>query len=394
MKVTVRSALTNEILAYMHVKPEDTIEHLQDEAAYLHGLEKGRHCMKLLLPDENSGGTKNWDVKTATVAQVGWSNESDVLAVIQTVEEISVTLKHEQLSSSHCTCACCRPSVGLWEFRKMRPKVERICELSGCSSCAVDRTIYDEESWSTVRFNGVPADANVAETATQELLAKGYTPMLFNDFSKRTISLQAGPFRRMQDLDGEGPRGFVDLARLFQQIESEFDVVLAWDNYIPHPSSKRKPWKIVIAGEAKGVPAAAKVLRQLESRYWHEMTHPGQVCEEFAPPAPLWGSPCLTSWLSEQQLRHIQNNWHIRVYPPVDVLLKPTMVLVGGADGVRHAKAYVERQWQTLCQHEKLCQKLGRDAVERWGIDDRPDDFWGEEEPEDASLEAYMYKRR
>eukprot|EP00746_Dinoflagellata_sp_MGD_P163460 gnl/MRDRNA2_/MRDRNA2_91508_c0_seq1.p1 gnl/MRDRNA2_/MRDRNA2_91508_c0~~gnl/MRDRNA2_/MRDRNA2_91508_c0_seq1.p1 ORF type:complete len:381 (+),score=70.51 gnl/MRDRNA2_/MRDRNA2_91508_c0_seq1:59-1201(+) len=380
MEVTVRSALTNEILVHLHAKPEDTIEHLQDEAAHLHGLETGRYGMKFLLPDEHSH--MNVDVKTATIEQVGWSDESDVLAVIHTLEEVSVTLEQQETYFS-------RPPAGLWEFQKMRPKVERICKRSGCSSCAVERLIFDEACWSTIHFSGVPADAKIAEAATRELLAKGYTPMLYNAFSKRTISLQAEPFRH---LGGAFVDGYI--YDVFPQIESQFNVVLNCGSF--HSLHKKPPetWKITIAGEADGISAAADVLRQLESRYWHEITHPGQVSEELASPAALRCSPCLTAWLSDQQLRHIKNNWNVRVYPPVDCLLKRTMVFVGSADDVCRAKAYVEREWQTLCQHERLCQRLGRDAVERWGIDDRPEDFWGEEEPEEDWMQGYLYKRR
>jgi len=96
---------------------------------------------------------------------------------------------------------------------------------------------------------------------------------------------------------------------------------------------------------------------------------------------------------SEQQLRHIQNNWSIVAYPPLDGL-NPNFVLVGKADKVRYAKAYIEKICLNLCQHAQLCQRLGKDAVERWGVDDRSNDFWGEEEPEDAWMELYMYRRR
>merc|ERR1739847_71248 len=109
--------------------------------------------------------------------------------------------------------------------------VQRICEVSGCSSCAVDRTIHDEACWSKICFTGVPAETSVAEAATKELIAKGYTPMLYDGFSKRTICLNAEPFQRLQ--------GWPEL---FRRIYSELEVVLAY-NAMPNSQSKSTTWK-------------------------------------------------------------------------------------------------------------------------------------------------------
>lgn len=195
-------------------------------------------------------------------------------------------------------------------------------------------------------------------------------------------------------------------SRWIDSIEAEFDVViilLYWTRKLP-------VWRMMIAGEAEAVLAAADVLKQLDTRCCSELTHPGQVSEEYIPPALLCRSPCLalTTWLSESQQRHTEKNWNVRLYPefthqPQTIWgtacsqwrrSQPKIVVVGKPDGVRRAKAHLERQLQILCQHELQCQQYGRDAVERFGIGGGSDDFWGEVEVEEDWMKPYLYKNR
>lgn len=403
MQITVQSALTNEILACLHVQPDDTIEHLQHEAARLAGLEKGRHFIQLVLPKQRIRRirqriTKDRDVKTTTVEQVGWSDESNVFAVIQAEAEISVTLKRGELEVRNHR---------LHRFEVMHDKVQRICELSGCSRCVVDRE--RDYEWSTVRFSGVPADADAAKTATEKLLSQGCLPMLYKAFFKQTYLLQ-GEFAFTSRYDD---RHFLDHYMADSWIESIEAVFHVEIDYIPWTGKgKYKPGRM-IAGEAEAVLAAADVLEQLDTRCCSNLTHPGQVSEEYFPDTLLCRSPCLAlaAWSSESQLRHISRNWKVGVYP----FLNPCkFVLVGEPGGVCRAKAYLERQMQILCQHELhcqrygreaverfgyggmllACQRYGRDAVERFGYCSRSDDFWGEDELEEDWMEPYLYKRR
>jgi hypothetical protein len=204
------------------VQPDDTIEHLQHEAAHLCGLEKGRNCMQLVLPKQRIRRrrqhiTKSRDVKTTTLEQVGWSDGSEVLAVIVAEAEISVTLRREEFGVRHS---------GLDKFENIHPKFQRICELSGCSSCVVDHDRHYRRHWNMVRFNGVPADVDAAKIATEELLSQGHLPMLYKAFSKQNCFLNGMLF--------EGSLSLGDL--WICRIESEFDVTIDFEHHPRNPS--------------------------------------------------------------------------------------------------------------------------------------------------------------
>lgn len=407
MKITVRSALTNKILVSLHVQPDDTIERLQHEAALLCGLEKGRHCMQLVLPKQrirrNRHGkrirTKNRDVETSTVEQVGWSDESDVLAVIVPEAEISVTLNRD----AYTICA-----HRLHNFEKMHPKFQRIRELSGCSSCVVDhRDLGSGTVWNTVRFNGVPADTDIAKTATEELLSRGYLPMLCKAFSEQICVLHGEDFDSFHSLEPWMMAESWECAfdRWILSIESELDVVITdgwswrWEyaGFVCGGHSHYMTSRMTIAGEAEAVLAAADVLKQLVTTGCSELTHPGLVSEEYILPALSCHSLCsaLTTLLRESHLRHTICNSRVGVQPRLND--QPKIVLVGEPDRVRRAKAYLERQLLILChdelQRQRLYQRYGTDAVERFGIGGRSDDFWGEDEMEEDWMQPYLYQR-
>jgi len=83
------------------------------------------------------------------------------------------------------------------------------------------------------------------------------------------------------------------------------------------------------------------------------------------------------------ELRHIQNNYKVRVYVPRPASVNDKVVIVGEQYGVERAKTYVDK----LLWNAEHSTK-GRDRQ------DQADDGWGGEEVEEDWMKQYMYDRK
>merc|ERR1711982_23416 len=116
--------------------------------------------------------------------------------------------------------------------------------------------------------------------------------------------------------------------------------------------------------------------------YYHsEVTHPGQVHEELDIEEWQWrfiiGS-------KGSEMRHIQNNFKVRVYVPREHSANQKVVVVGEKDGVVRAKAYIDK----LLYNAEHRPTGGR------GSDGQADDHWGDEDEEEEWMKQYIVKRR
>lgn len=403
MEIEVRSALTGEILASVCVAAETTLQQLEEEAARAKGLDLGRHQLSLMLPDIDA-------FSTMTVSEVGLHDGSEVHATVISAEEVSAAVESPWPKPCHTHWECFEPLNDYWRLDWIDSRAERIRERTGCGNCRIetqeDSYEDDAEAWRAVHFFGVPAAVSQAQSAMLELAKEGYTSLLWDTFSLHHLVVRIETLRR---LIRQGDR---TLKVLFANIEQEFDVTVViclgdmGDRkkairhaiflqelvYDEEPRPRNETCKIKVAGSASGVPQAIGILKELFMYYCTELTHPGLVHEEVILPFQMHRCEMMQCF-SQGELRHIQKNWRVWVHSPLDYLQNDDFVIVGEPADVLKAKAYMEKVGIAAGEHMRRCQRLGRDAVENWGISDEADDFWGEEREEDAWMSSYMYRR-
>jgi|EP00927_Polykrikos_kofoidii_P022351 rRNA processing protein Krr1/Pno1 len=213
-----------------------------------------------------------------------------------------------------------------------------------------------------------PADAvAAAEKAINDLKVKGYTELAFEDFSENVVKVHPKTF---PDLIGKGG---VTIMALKEQLKVEIT--------IPKTGPAGGKWNVTIAGKQQDVERAKQVINELQMYYHSEVTHPGQVHEEIEVPA--WAY----AWIigkAGSELRHIQNNYKVRMYIPREgVSTNENVVIVGEKSDVPRAVAYVQKVLSGAADASK-----GRDRQEK------ADDGWGDEGEEEDWMKQYMYKRR
>eukprot|EP00927_Polykrikos_kofoidii_P022354 TRINITY_DN208_c0_g2_i4.p1 TRINITY_DN208_c0_g2~~TRINITY_DN208_c0_g2_i4.p1 ORF type:complete len:493 (+),score=138.81 TRINITY_DN208_c0_g2_i4:80-1558(+) len=213
-----------------------------------------------------------------------------------------------------------------------------------------------------------PADAVAsAEKAINDIKAKGYTELAFEDFSENVVKVHP---KTLPDLIGKG--GVIIMA-LKEQLKVEIN--------IPKTGPPGGKWNVTIAGKQHDVERAKQVITEIQTYYHSEVTHPGQVHEEIE--VPSWAY----AWIigkAGSELRHIQNNYKVRMYIPREgVSTNENVVIVGEKSDVPRAVAYVQKVLSGAADASK-----GRDRQEK------ADDGWGDEGEEEDWMKQYMYKRR
>lgn len=215
---------------------------------------------------------------------------------------------------------------------------------------------------------GPPQGVGEAEAAIRELIEKGYTSMQYDDFSEHFVAAHPSSF---PDIIGKG--GVV-----IRKIKEELGVSVNIPD-APKTAPAGKKYKVTLAGTASAVEKAKEVINDIIMYYHHPITHPDQVHEEFE--VPQWALSFIIG-KAGSELRHIQNNYKVRMYIPRDTSVNKNVVIVGEQNGVERAKLYVDK---VLWNAEHASK--GRDRQE-------DGDTWGEEGEVEDWMKDYLYKRR
>mmetsp|Transcript_39143 Transcript_39143/g.88172 ORF Transcript_39143/g.88172 Transcript_39143/m.88172 type:complete len:117 (+) Transcript_39143:246-596(+) len=113
--------------------------------------------------------------------------------------------------------------------------------------------------------------------------------------------------------------------------------------------------------------------------FHHPITHPDTVHEEVE--VPEWSVRFLIG-KGGSELKHIQNNYKVKMNVPREHSLNKNVVIVGEQWNVERAKAYVEK---VLWNAEHAPRGRDREGT--------ADDGWGDEEEVEDWMKDYMYKR-
>jgi len=141
-----------------------------------------------------------------------------------------------------------------------------------------------------------------------------------------------------------------------------------------------KKYKVTLAGSEKSVEQAKEIINSIVNHGYHEVTHPGYSHQELE--VEDWKYRFLIG-KGGCEMRHIQNNYKVKVNIPRETSATDKVVVLGEASDVARAVKYIEK---VLYEAE---QPKGRGATEK-----AEGDWGGDEEPMEDWMGAYMYKRR
>ncbi|CAE8648461.1 unnamed protein product, partial [Polarella glacialis] len=215
---------------------------------------------------------------------------------------------------------------------------------------------------------GPPQAVAMAEHAIRELLEKGYTSMAFEDFREELIPLHPSVF---PDLIGK--QGCV-----IKALKTELGVEISIPE-VPKNAAPGKKFKVSVAGSIAAVEKGKQVVLDIAMFGHSEATHPGVSHAEIE--VPDWQYRFLIG-KAGSELRHIQNNYKVKVNIPRDHSACQNVVVVGLEGDVERAQVYIEK---VLWNAEN--QSKGRDREDKTIGDGYT------EEPEEDWMKAYMYKR-
>jgi len=228
-----------------------------------------------------------------------------------------------------------------------------------------------------VTILGQPAEVALAEKAVKELIEKGFMSMSYEDFKEDSVMV---PSSAIPNIIGE--RGAI-----IQVIKKECVVEVNIDQGEKGKGKgdgKGKPdrnakVKVVLAGESKGVEMAKEVINSIALFGHSEITHPGWSHEEMD--IEDWKYRFIIG-AGGSEMRHIQNNFKVKVNIPREGSGSDKVVVIGEAADVDRAVKYITKVT------ENAEQPTGRDKPEK------AEDTWGDEGPSEPWMDAYMYKRR
>merc|ERR1719510_1777123 len=227
----------------------------------------------------------------------------------------------------------------------------------------------DTSSSDSCMITGGAQEVAQAEIAVKELIEKGYTALQYEDFQEHFVAVHPSAFP-----DIIGKQGAV-----IRKIKDELNVSVNIPNDAPKNAPANKKFKVTLAGKNADVDRAKEVINNIIMYYHDPITHPDMVHEEMD--IAQWHLSFVIG-SKGSELRHIQNNYKVRMYIPRDSSVNKKVVIVGDQVDVDRAKAYIEK----LLWNAEQAPSRGRGAA------DQADDGWGDEEEEDW-MKDYLYRR-
>jgi len=287
---------------------------------------------------------------------------ADVERILAMKNDAVVEEKPKEVESnlSSVTIHVPEPRIGIVIGPK-GAKIKLIQEKTGVKTIDTQGSVFT--------IIGEPKAVAAAEAAIKELVEKGYCALAFEGFAESIMNVYPSAF---PDLIGK--QGAV-----VRKIKEELNVEINFQD-VPKGSAPTKRAKVTLAGSEKDVEKAKTVINNILMYCHDELTHPGQVHEELD--IEPWAYRYLIG-PGGCEMKHIQNNWKVRVNIPRETSTNDKVLIVGERDQVERAKTYVE----------KLIWNAENNAKGRDKADGSTADPWGAEEEQEAWMTPYMYKR-
>jgi len=215
---------------------------------------------------------------------------------------------------------------------------------------------------------GSPDAVAQAAHAVRQLIEKGYMSLAFEDFEEEGVPVHPSCFP-----DIIGSKGCI-IQAIKKEAKVEVDIPA-----VPKNASSSKKYKITLAGSKQAVALGKEIINSIVMYGHHAVTHPGQAHAEME--VEEWRYRYLIG-TKGSEMRHIQNNYKVKVNIPREFSANVKVVIVGEPRDVERAIKYIEKVMY------EADQPKGR------GASDKPIDDGGDEGPVEDWMEAYMYKRR
>ena len=173
-------------------------------------------------------------------------------------------------------------------------------------------------------------DVNLGCKSVQEMATKGYCLLLKGEnFSEGSISVHASS---LGEIVGKG-------GSTLRNIQDAFLVKINTPQGLVDRAST-VPVKVGVVGDRNQVKKAKECIKQLSQWHHTEATHPGVSHTELELDA---GVHKFVIGHKGQEIHHIQKNFHVQVYIPNTNSAHTGVLVVGEADNVAKAAAYVEK---------------------------------------------------
>jgi len=245
------------------------------------------------------------------------------------------------------------------------PKGSKIKLIQEKTGCRIDTT------GEFFTITGPPETIDIAKAAVEDLKEKGYMKLEYEDFAEEFVAVHPSVF---PDLIGK--QGSV-----IRQIKDKLDVTVQIPQNVPKDAAAGKKYKVTLAGSRESVDKAKEVVNDIVLYYHHPLTHADQVHAEMEVKEEMYR---FLIGRAGSELRHIQNNYKVRLNIPREFSANKNVVIVGDESDVDRSKAYIEK----LLYNAEHAPK-GRDKAENEG-----GDHWGEEGgEEEAWMKSYIVKR-
>jgi len=206
-----------------------------------------------------------------------------------------------------------------------------------------------------------------AKEAIQEVIEKGYTALMYEDFAEGSVNVHPSCFP-----DIIGTKGAV-----IRTIKEKLGVEVTIPK-VPEGSPPGKKFKVGLAGSSDKVETAKDVISSIAKYSHHEVTHPGQKHEEMEVEQRLYS---YIIGRAGSELKHIQKNWEVKVIIPREHSETQAVLIVGAPDNVDRSKAYIEKLLANADAPK------GRDKPESYGDD------YDDEGPKEKWMDSYLIKR-
>eukprot|EP00441_Pelagodinium_beii_P027111 CAMPEP_0197658980 /NCGR_PEP_ID=MMETSP1338-20131121/45640_1 /TAXON_ID=43686 ORGANISM="Pelagodinium beii, Strain RCC1491" /NCGR_SAMPLE_ID=MMETSP1338 /ASSEMBLY_ACC=CAM_ASM_000754 /LENGTH=514 /DNA_ID=CAMNT_0043235687 /DNA_START=81 /DNA_END=1625 /DNA_ORIENTATION=+ len=216
---------------------------------------------------------------------------------------------------------------------------------------------------------GPPQAVGQAEAAVKEIIEKGYCSLTFEDFKEDSVGVLP---TSIPDIIGKG-------GVIIKAFKSELAVEVKIPE-VPKTPVPGKKYKVTLAGKNENVEKAKEVINHIATYGYHPTTHPDQSHLELD--VPEWAYRYLIG-KAGSEMRHIQNNYKVKVNIPRDHNSPcQSVVVVGLENDCERAKTYIDKLiWSAENQTK------GRESG------DKAIDTWGDEEETEDWMKAYLYKR-
>jgi len=192
--------------------------------------------------------------------------------------------------------------------------------------------------------------------------------LAYDDFEEEGVPVYPSLFP-----DIIGAKGVI-IQEIKKQAKVEVDIPP-----VPKNAPAGKKYKITIAGSKAGVTLGKEIISSIAMYGHHELTHPGVAHKEME--IEEWRYRYLIG-TKGSEMRHIQNNYKVRVNIPREFSMNENVVIIGEPRDIDRAVKYIEKMMY------EADQPKGRGASEQ-AIDDGADTGEVEE-----WMRPYMYQRR